>query len=114
MTTGTVESPPGPAAVKSVGGRGLVEVVLRAREISIAGALIVLVLATTIANPRFMSAQGVKDITQDESFGQKRVTFTGPEGDMMEAIADRAGLDLGEHLCDLGRAFRRTVVKFLL
>jgi rhamnose transport system permease protein len=60
--TGTVQAPAGPATVKRVGGRGLVEVVLRAREISIAGALIVLVIATTIANPRFMSGQGVKDI----------------------------------------------------
>ncbi|WP_019634197.1 ABC transporter permease [Actinomadura atramentaria] len=43
-------------------GRRLVDLVLRARELSIFGALVVLVLATTIANPRFLSEQGVKDI----------------------------------------------------
>ncbi|WP_083733197.1 ABC transporter permease [Actinomadura sp. CNU-125] len=44
------------------GGRRLVDLLLRARELSIFGALVVLVVATTIANPRFLSEQGVKDI----------------------------------------------------
>ncbi|MFV2173262.1 ABC transporter permease [Actinomadura sp. LOL_016] len=44
------------------GGRRLVDFILRARELSIFGALVVLVIATTIANPRFLSEQGVKDI----------------------------------------------------
>lgn len=44
------------------GGRRLVEVVLRARELSILGALVVLVAGTAIANPRFLSGQGVTDI----------------------------------------------------
>ncbi|RSN69136.1 MULTISPECIES: ABC transporter permease [Actinomadura] len=44
------------------GGRRLVDFILRARELSIFGALVVLVVATTIANPRFLSEQGVKDI----------------------------------------------------
>lgn len=44
------------------GGRRLVDLILRARELSIFGALVVLVVATTIANPRFLSEQGVKDI----------------------------------------------------
>ncbi len=58
------ESParPGGAGGSAGGGRRLVELVLRAREMSILGALVVLVVATTIANPRFLSGQGVKDI----------------------------------------------------
>ncbi|QFG20470.1 ABC transporter permease [Actinomadura sp. WMMB 499] len=44
------------------GGRRLVDFILRARELSIFGALVLLVVATTIANPRFLSEQGVKDI----------------------------------------------------
>lgn len=42
--------------------RHFLDFVLRARELSILGALVVLVVGTTIANPRFLSEQGVKDI----------------------------------------------------
>ncbi|HEY8479138.1 MAG TPA: ABC transporter permease [Spirillospora sp.] len=64
------------------GGRRLVEVVLRARELSILGALVVLVVATTIANPRFLSGQGMKDIFLNASIlvllavGQSMVVVT--------------------------------------
>lgn len=42
--------------------RSLVDTVFRAREISIAGALVLLVLFTWIAEPRFLGGQGVKDL----------------------------------------------------
>ncbi|WUI02456.1 ABC transporter permease [Spirillospora sp. NBC_00431] len=64
------------------GGRRLVETVLRARELSILGALAVLVVATTIANPRFLSHQGVEDIFLNASIlvllavGQSMVVVT--------------------------------------
>jgi ribose/xylose/arabinose/galactoside ABC-type transport system permease subunit len=71
-----------PARPPSASGTRLVELVLRARELSIAGALIVLVVATTIANPRFLSAQGVEDIFLNASIlallavGQTMVVVT--------------------------------------
>ncbi|MFC5747838.1 ABC transporter permease [Actinomadura rugatobispora] len=64
------------------GGRRLVDVVLRAREMSIVGALVVLVAVTTIVNPRFLSAQGVEDIFLNASIlallavGQTMVVIT--------------------------------------
>ncbi|HEV7932857.1 MAG TPA: ABC transporter permease [Actinomadura sp.] len=83
METGTVESiPPEPALAPKAAGRGMVELVLRARELSIAAALIVLVGATTIANPLFLSGQGVKDIFLNASIlallavGQTLVVIT--------------------------------------
>ncbi len=54
-----------PAA--GAGARRLVDAVLRAREISIAGVLAVLVLGTALANPRFLSSQGVTDILRNAS-----------------------------------------------
>lgn len=61
---------------------GLLDLVLRARELSILGALVVLVAATTIVNPRFLSAQGVEDIFLNASIlallavGQTLVVIT--------------------------------------
>ncbi|MFE4171406.1 ABC transporter permease [Streptomyces sp. NPDC056909] len=47
--------------------RSLVDAVFRAREISIAGALALLVLGTWISNPRFLDDQGVKDLLLNAS-----------------------------------------------
>jgi rhamnose transport system permease protein len=58
--TAVTDTPVRPKPERQSGN--LVEWVLRARELSILGALIVLVAATTVANPRFLDAQGVKDI----------------------------------------------------
>jgi rhamnose transport system permease protein len=80
--TATVETPARPSKEKSFGGGGFVDLVLRARELSILAALIVLVVATTIANPRFLSEQGVKDIFLNASIlallavGQTMVVIT--------------------------------------
>lgn len=52
----TAQAGAGPSA------RSLVDTVFRAREISIAGALVLLVLFTWIAEPRFLGGQGVKDL----------------------------------------------------
>lgn len=49
-------------AVGANGGRRLVDTVLRARELSILAALIVLVVVTTVVNSSFLSSQGIKDI----------------------------------------------------
>jgi ribose/xylose/arabinose/galactoside ABC-type transport system permease subunit len=83
MTVLTQSPPkPGDAGGPAGNGRRLVDMVLRARELSILGALIVLVLATTIANPRFLSEQGVKDIFLNASIlallavGQTMVVVT--------------------------------------
>ncbi|GAA3959982.1 ABC transporter permease [Actinomadura viridis] len=71
-----------PSGPPSTGNGRLVDLVLRARELSIAGALVVLVVATTIANPRFLSAQGVEDIFLNASIlallavGQTMVVVT--------------------------------------
>ncbi|TWG03198.1 monosaccharide ABC transporter membrane protein (CUT2 family) [Streptomyces brevispora] len=82
MTT-TVASPPdsGPGA-PARSAASLVDTVFRAREISIAGALILLVLGTYLANPRFLSDQGIKDLLLNSSIlvllavGQSAVVIT--------------------------------------
>ncbi|RNG30617.1 ABC transporter permease [Streptomyces botrytidirepellens] len=59
--TVTVEKPaPAPDTERSA--RSLVDAVFRAREISIAGALVLLVLFTWVAEPRFLNDQGIKDL----------------------------------------------------
>ncbi len=70
------QEPPGRTA------SSLVDAVFRAREISIAGALLLLVLGTYLANPRFLSDQGVKDLLLNASIlvllaaGQSVVVIT--------------------------------------
>ncbi|MEU0838669.1 ABC transporter permease [Streptomyces sp. NPDC005962] len=59
--TVTVEKPAAPAE-GARSARSLVDAVFRAREISIAGALALLVLFTWVAEPRFLNDQGVKDL----------------------------------------------------
>lgn len=64
------------------GARGLVELVLRARELSLVAAIAVLVLVTSVVNPNFLSGQGVKDIFLNTSIlallavGQSLVVIT--------------------------------------
>ncbi|GLW63353.1 sugar ABC transporter permease [Actinomadura rubrobrunea] len=63
MSTTLTKSPGAPSATgKARRNRSLVDLVLRARELSIAAALAVLVIGTAVVNPRFLSEQGVKDI----------------------------------------------------
>ncbi|MBX6766141.1 MAG: ABC transporter permease, partial [Actinomadura rubrobrunea] len=63
MSTTLTKSPGAPSATGNADrNRRLVDLVLRARELSIAAALAVLVLGTAAVNPRFLSGQGVKDI----------------------------------------------------
>jgi rhamnose transport system permease protein len=70
------------AVTADAGGRRLVDAVLRARELSILAALIVLVVVTTAANSSFLSSQGVKDIFLNASIlallavGQTMVVIT--------------------------------------
>ncbi|MES4903614.1 MULTISPECIES: ABC transporter permease [unclassified Streptomyces] len=59
--TATIEKPTAQAETGR-SARSLVDTVFRAREISIAGALVLLVLFTWIAEPRFLNSQGVKDL----------------------------------------------------
>ncbi|WP_432705509.1 ABC transporter permease subunit, partial [Actinoallomurus iriomotensis] len=76
-TATTAAAGPGDA-----GGRRLVDTVLRARELSIVAALIVLVGVTTAVNSSFLSTQGVKDIFLNASIlallavGQTMVVIT--------------------------------------
>ncbi|MET9479576.1 ABC transporter permease [Streptomyces sp. NPDC006638] len=62
--------------------RSLADAVFRAREISIAGALALLILGTWLANPRFLDGQGVKDLLLNASIlvllavGQSVVVLT--------------------------------------
>lgn len=75
-TTTTADAP------HATGGRSLVGTVLRARELSILGALIVLVAVTAAVNSSFLSQQGVKDIFLNASIlallavGQTMVVIT--------------------------------------
>ncbi|PGH51714.1 ABC transporter permease [Streptomyces sp. Ru87] len=81
MTT-TVERPPAAGQSGERSARSLVDAVFRAREITIAGALLLLVLGTWAANPRFLSDQGVKDLLLNASIlvllavGQSAVVIT--------------------------------------
>jgi rhamnose transport system permease protein len=58
----TAAQAPAPAAPPSEEKRSLVETIGRAREVSLLGVLAVLVLGTTLAEPRFLSSQNVRDI----------------------------------------------------
>lgn len=81
MTT-TIESPPDTAKAPERSASSLVDAVFRAREISIAGALALLIVGTYLANPRFLSDQGVKDLLLNASIlvllavGQSAVVIT--------------------------------------
>lgn len=59
--TVTVDKPV-PAADTGRSARSLVDAVFRAREISIAGLLVLLVLFTWVAESRFLNDQGIKDL----------------------------------------------------
>jgi ribose/xylose/arabinose/galactoside ABC-type transport system permease subunit len=80
MTT-IAKSPPHRAPEKGAARRA--GLVLRARELSILAALIVLVAGTTLANSHFLSQQGVKDIFLNAAIlgllavGQTIVVITG-------------------------------------
>jgi rhamnose transport system permease protein len=63
MSTATAAPPATPT--ESGTSRRLVDRVLRLREASLAGVLVVLVVVTEIGNPRFLGAQGVKDLLLD-------------------------------------------------
>nr|WSS61910.1 ABC transporter permease [Streptomyces sp. NBC_01177] len=81
MTT-TIESPPDTSKAPERSASSLVDAVFRAREISIAGALALLILGTCLANPRFLSDQGIKDLLLNASIlvllavGQSAVVIT--------------------------------------
>ncbi len=73
---------PSPEIAEGQSARRLVDLVLRARELSILVALVVLVIGTQLANSRFLSDQGVKDIFLNASIlallavGQSLVVVT--------------------------------------
>ncbi|KPC84946.1 MULTISPECIES: ABC transporter permease [Streptomyces] len=81
MTT-TIESPPDTTKAPERSASSLVDAVFRAREISIAGALALLVLGTYLANPLFLSDQGIRDLLLNASIlvllavGQSAVVIT--------------------------------------
>jgi rhamnose transport system permease protein len=68
VTAHTQETTPAPVhddAPKS--GRQFVDNLIRARELSLVGVLILLVGATTLANPRYLNSQNIRDILLDVS-----------------------------------------------
>ncbi|MFI1393570.1 ABC transporter permease [Streptomyces sp. NPDC020681] len=82
MTT-ALDTPPAPAAQSGrPGGRSFAESVLKARELSIGGALVLLIAGTWLANPAFLDDQGVKDLLLNSSIlvllavGQSVVVIT--------------------------------------
>ncbi|AVZ71429.1 ATPase [Streptomyces lunaelactis] len=66
MTT-ALEKPPTAQAQRSPSARSLADTVFRARELSIGGALLLLIIATWISNPSFLDDQGVKDLLLNSS-----------------------------------------------
>jgi rhamnose transport system permease protein len=68
VTAQTETSTPAPAqdgAPES--GRQFVDTLIRARELSLVGVLVLLVAGTTLANPRFLNSQNIRDILLDVS-----------------------------------------------
>ncbi|NUK50340.1 ABC transporter permease [Streptomyces lunaelactis] len=66
MTT-ALEKPPTAPAQRSPSARSLADAVFRAREFSIGGALLLLIIGTWISNPSFLDDQGVKDLLLNSS-----------------------------------------------
>ncbi|MFI8890606.1 ABC transporter permease [Streptomyces paradoxus] len=66
MTT-ALDKPPAARTPEKSDALNLVNAVFRAREISIGGALLLLILGTWIANPSFLDSQGVKDLLLNAS-----------------------------------------------
>ncbi|MCT2588828.1 ABC transporter permease [Streptomyces sp. N2-109] len=60
------EAPPGPGT-PGRSARALAEALLRAREFSIGGALVLLILVTWITNPSFLDSQGTQDLLLNSS-----------------------------------------------
>jgi len=78
----TLTAPPPDTVPERQSARRFVDMVLRARELSILAALVLLVIGTQLANSRFLSDQGVKDIFLNASIlallavGQSLVVVT--------------------------------------
>ncbi|MGW7518644.1 ABC transporter permease [Streptomyces sp. NPDC054796] len=80
----TLQRPPdaGPSPEQGRSARSLADMVFRIRELSIGGALALLVLGTWLANPGFLDDQGVKDLLLNSSIlvllavGQSVVVLT--------------------------------------
>jgi rhamnose transport system permease protein len=53
---------PAPPVERQRSGRALVDTVIRARELSLLGVLVLLVLGTTAVNSRFLNSQNIRDI----------------------------------------------------
>jgi rhamnose transport system permease protein len=58
----TTEAPAGTALESQREGRQIVDRIIRARELSLLGVLVLLVLGTTLANPRFLNSQNIRDV----------------------------------------------------
>jgi ribose/xylose/arabinose/galactoside ABC-type transport system permease subunit len=58
----TAHTAPVPTAPRERSSRAFVDTLVRARELSLVGVLAVLVLGTTLAEPRYLNSQNVRDI----------------------------------------------------
>src|SRR5690349_6038110 len=68
MTAQTQATTPAPAHEDSAkSGRQFVDNLIRARELSLVGVIALLVIGTTIANPRYLNSQNIRDILLDVS-----------------------------------------------
>src|SRR6478752_5989785 len=56
------QSAPAPAPARQDEGRSFIDTIVRARELSLIGVLAILVLGVSIAEPRFLNAQNLRDI----------------------------------------------------
>ncbi|MEV6781796.1 ABC transporter permease [Streptomyces sp. NPDC051098] len=81
MTT-ALDKPPTAGTQPERSARSLADAVFRAREISIGGALVLLIAGTWLANPSFLDDQGIKDLLLNSSIlvllavGQSVVVIT--------------------------------------
>ncbi|MEV0972802.1 ABC transporter permease [Microtetraspora glauca] len=99
------------------GGRSLVDLVFRARELSIVAALVLLVAVTTGVNGNFLSGQGVKDIFLNASIlvllavGQSFVIITKNIDLSVGSVVGLVAFTVGDFLAaDHGRGIVFAVV----
>ena len=62
MSAQTTDAPASAALESQREGRQIVDKIIRARELSLLGVLVLLVLGTTLANPRFLNSQNIRDV----------------------------------------------------
>jgi ribose/xylose/arabinose/galactoside ABC-type transport system permease subunit len=111
----TTETAPAPAAPSERSPRALVDALVRARELSLVAVIALLVLGTTLAEPRYLNTQNVRDILLNVSIiallaiGQTVVVVTRnidlSVGSVLGITAFATGVMFADHNASIPLAF---------